>query len=205
MYGNVAEWTTDKMTCENQYVCAADPTASFYSYDFIPGGAVNSYAFDYKSGPYNDANGDGNADTTGVTKDTFLTSWTFSRGDFSNSKFSYPLGLPISGNITAAYSTSPSLDWMLEIGPSSGIVPDDLHEDGMIINGANIYALTAGQRSGAFAVGGSYLSGQRSGRFTSELIPTPTIRPDVGFRCIIPIDSTSGYPNAVTSGHTYPY
>jgi hypothetical protein len=208
LYGNVAEWTTDKMKCASQYVCTSDTMSASYS-DYMFGTTLTTptptpYAFDYLSGPYYDANGDGIADnTTGPPYDAFLTEWTYSAGSFNASKFSYPVGLPINGDIATAYPLDPALDFVLEMGPSSGIVPEDLHEDGIIVNGATVYASST--KIGSFAVGGSYLSGQRAGRFTSELIPETTSRVDVGFRCIIPIDSTSGYPSSAASGHTYPY
>ncbi|MBY0414488.1 MAG: hypothetical protein K2Q18_09995, partial [Bdellovibrionales bacterium] len=51
-----------------------------------------------------------------------------------------------------------------------------------------------------FSVGGSYLSGSKAGRFTSDLYPLATTRKDVGMRCIIPI---TAYPS--DSKHTYNY
>jgi hypothetical protein len=195
IYGNVAEWTTDKMDCTSPYVCtSAGTTASYSTYDF---GTSNFYAFDYKSGPYNDSNGDG---LVGAG-DSFLTSWTYSSASFNANKFSYPIGLPINGDIDNSYASSPALDWILDIGPSSGIIQEDLHEDGMIVNGAAVNAGTS--KKGSFAVGGSYTNGQMSGRFTAELIPDAVSRKDVGMRCIVPISSTTGYP--ADAAHVYPY
>lgn len=200
VYGNVAEWTTDRMTCASQFVCTSSGTgSSFSSYLFDGPGVDDYYAFDYKSGPYNDANGDGIADALGSPKDTFLTSWTYSSDSFNATKFSYPIGLPINADIENSYAGSAALDWILDIGPSSGIEHEDLHEDGMIVNGLSTFTLGAGS-AGSFAVGGSYLSGQMSGRFTAELIHSTLARPDVGARCIIPVSS---YP--VDADHTYSY
>lgn len=197
VYGNVAEWTTDKMDCTNPYVCTSQGMAASYSSFKFGIGASDVYAFDYRSGPYNDSSGDG---LVGAG-DSFLTSWTYSSGSFSASKFSYPLGLPINGDIDNSYALIPALDWILDIGPSSGIIPEDLHEDGMVVNGAAVNAV--GTKIGSFAVGGSYTSGQMSGRFTSELIPESVSRKDVGLRCVIPISSTTGYP--ADTAHVYPY
>ena len=92
---------------------------------------------------------------------------------------------------------SPALPYLLDIGPTSGITTSQLHEDGIIVNA--VASETAG-----WAQGGSYLSGSVSGRFSSELIPdTSSTRPDVGFRCYIPIDKTNYPPD--TGRHTYSY
>jgi hypothetical protein len=53
----------------------------------------------------------------------------------------------------------------------------------------------AGVNTGFFAVGGSYLSGLRSGRFTMELIPaSASVRKDVGFRCVVPVSTYTTDP-----------
>lgn len=132
--------------------------------------------------------------------DSHLTNWTFGDQFFGASYFNYPLGLPLSSNINQA-TYSAYLDWILAIGPSSGITTNKLHEDGIIVNGS-----TGASKS--FAVGGSYLSGNRAGRFSSELIDdTVSTRPDVGFRCIIPInpaDMGNGGDYPVDANYTYP-
>lgn len=193
LYGNVAEWTTDKMTCSAGYVCTANNDASYYSYVF---GGADRYAFDLKSGPYNDADGSG---TTAGT-DAFLTSWTFTDELFSAGKFSYPIGLPINVDVETAFPTATGLDWFLDIGPSSGITTNKLHEDGIIVNSEDVNA--GGTQVGAFAVGGSYLSGNIAGRFSSELIPAADSGADIGLRCIVPI-AEGDYPT--DPDHTYPY
>lgn len=196
LYGNVAEWTTDKMSCASGFSCIADITASYYGYVF---GGADRYAFDLKSGPYNDADGSGTANVT----DAFLTSWTFTDELFSAGKFSYPIGLPINVDIESVFPTSTALDWLLDIGPSSGITTNKLHEDGIIVNGEAVNDTTPNAtQTGAFAVGGSYLSGNLAGRFSSELVPLVESGSDIGLRCIVPIDDAD-YPT--DSKHTYPY
>lgn len=192
LYGNVAEWTTDQMNCASPYVCSAVAGSSYAGYDFDTGTAgTQAYGFDYASGPYNDA--DGSGDTTGT--DAHLTQWTFADQLFNATKFSFPLALPINSDIEDHYATTPALDWILNIGPSSGITTNKLHEDGIIVNGS-----TGGTKS--FAVGGSYLSGNMAGRYTSELILSTASRSDVGLRCIVPIQKAD-YPGDFK--HTYPY
>lgn len=193
LYGNVAEWVQDQMTCEGvTFTCSADNTASFYAYDFDPGAGVARYGFNLQTGPFNDVNASGTANAG----DGFLSEWTFSDELFSAGKFSYPTGMPFFTDIASdpTVGTSPAIDYLLDIGPSSGITTSRLHEDGIIVNGA--------VGTGAFAVGGSYLSGNRTGRFSAELIPDANKRSDVGLRCIIPIVKTK-YP--ADPQHTYSY
>jgi hypothetical protein len=200
VYGNIAEWVTDKMTCSgvaNNYTCTASGTTDLATYDFDTAGSTGiMYGFDMVTGPYNDASGDSIAGSG----DAFLTNWDFRDELYGAGKFSFPMGMPINIDIatanTSILTAALSLPYLLDIGPSSGITTDQLHEDGIIINGA------AGI-TGSFAQGGSYLSGNRVGRYSSELISDTIInRPDVGFRCYIPIDKAN-FP--VDTVHTYPY
>jgi hypothetical protein len=102
--------------------------------------------------------------------------------------------MPVLDSIdTTTYSAY--LDWILSIGPSNGITTNKLHEDGIIIN-------ASASAAKSFAVGGSYLSGNRAGRYSSELIENSVQRADVGFRCLVPIQKTD-YP--VDTSHIYPY
>ncbi len=118
--------------------------------------------------------------TFSTIDDTYLKKWTFSEQFFGANYFNYPLGLPLSNKIKAS-DFSAFFDWILPIGPTKGITDDQLHDDGIIVNGSS-------NSSKTFAVGGSYKSGKMSGRYSSELInDTVNNRPDVGFRCIIPI------------------
>jgi hypothetical protein len=105
--------------------------------------------------------------------------------------------------LNTAYTapTVAGVDFILDIGSSNGITYSQLHGDGMIINGDDVYA--GSSHIGGFAVGGSYLSGSRSGRYTTELVPEADTRPDVGFRCIMPIDSTKY--DTTDPFHTYSY
>jgi len=203
LYGNVAEWTQDQIICgatvpmgtanectaiTYDQVLTPNLASSFSMNDF----AGEAYAFNTKSGPYNDINGSNTVDAA----DGVMGQWAFEDQFFGASKFSSPLALPISSAV--AYPGEDLLDFILDIGPSSGISTNKLHKDGFIINNATLANSTA-----SFAVGGSYLSGNLAGRYTSELIESTLVRPDVGFRCILPIDSTTGYP--ADTQHTYQY
>lgn len=200
VYGNVAEWVKDKMTCNgapSAFVCKTNAGTSLGDYNF-GGGA--KYGFDFVTGPYSDANGDSIAGAG----DAFLTNWIFRDRLFTAGKFSFPVGMPININIGTSLPTSPSLPYLLDIGPTAGITNNQLHEDGITINGAAVNnAATNPTQTGSFAQGGSYLSGNLSGRYSSELVPDSVVRSDIGFRCYIPVDKTN-FP-ADTARHNYPY
>lgn len=204
IYGNVAEWVLDTMSCPNaaNFVCSMTSSTDLGNYnftaeDYSAGVATDHYRFDLSTGPFAD-DGSG-APSAG---DSYLTEWDFKDELFNAGKFNFPMGMPINVDIGTAFSGKTFLNYLLDVGLTSGLTPNQLHEDGIIVNGAVINA-TAG-KTGSFAQGGSYLSGNRAGRYTSELVPdSVTNRPDVGFRCYIPIDK-GDYP--VDSGrHTYSY
>ncbi len=190
VYGNVAEWVKDQMNCTPINFTCVSKAGTELHYDF--GGGIY-YGFDLYTGPYNDAS----ADSTAGPGDGYLTQWDFRDELFGAGKFSFPVGMPIYSDIATTVVSSPALSYILDIGPTSGITTNQLHEDGITLNTANING------DGAFAVGGSYLSGSRSGRFSSELLPTSTNnRVDIGFRCIVPI-LKDNYP--ADSRHLYSY
>jgi hypothetical protein len=200
IYGNVAEWTTDKMNCATK-VCT--PTiASSTSFDFYtPTPGTHMYAFDLETGPYSDTNNSGHTqawDTLNgvVLLDDYISSWTLADEFHEAGKFALPTGMPISNNITTTslVQDSEAVPFMLDIGPSSGITSSKLHDDGFILNGVD------GQ--GSLVVGGSFASGARSGRWTTELVPDAGYADDIGFRCVVPILKTS-YP--ADTAHVYPY
>lgn len=269
VYGNVAEWTKDKMTCDTStYVCAASSGTSLY-YDFYDGTTGNAYdsiyAFDLIIGPHNDSNGSGvGGDTFSGLTDSFLTEWDLADENFDATKFNFALGMPLytnmldvvgcnytkysagtcrNGNLGCVGSGDPSgvsltgvvngnvyLDlsskkcytraggvwgetafstptaagrnYVLDIGSSSGITYAELHGDGMIVNGQDVYGADASHQGG-LVVGGSYLSGARSGRYTTELLSITNKSPDVGFRCIMPIDKTKY--DTTDPFHSYSY
>lgn len=269
VYGNVAEWTKDKMTCNTStYVCAANSGTSLY-YDFYDGTTGNAYdsiySFDLIVGPYNDSNGSGvGGDTFSALTDSFLTEWDLADENFDATKYNFALGMPLytnmldvvgcnytkysagtcrNGNLGCVGSGDPSgvalsgvtngdiyldlsskkcytraggvwgetafstptaagTNYVLDIGSSSGITYAELHGDGMIVNGQDVYDADLSHQGG-LVVGGSYLSGARSGRYTTELLTIKNKSPDVGFRCIMPIDKTKY--DTTDPFHTYSY
>jgi hypothetical protein len=142
----------------------------------------------------------------GSGNDAYLTNWDYSDRLYGAGNFSFPLGLPIhtdilnvTTNISAWSTTNGLTPTLLDIGV--GITAAQLHGDGIIVNAAAVDAV--GGKTGNLAVGGSYLSGARAGRFTMELIPTTiSNRNDVGFRCIIPVAKAKYLTD---TKHTYGY
>lgn len=199
VYGNVAEWVKDGMDCSDPTkICTANAGTDLGDYDFS--GSSDFYAFDLSTGPFNDSN----VATVGPdAADSYLTEWDFRDELFSAGKFNFPLGMPINVDIgsVGAFNGKAFLNYLLDIGPTNGITTNQLHEDGIIVNGTAVNA--GATKKGSFAQGGSYLSGNRAGRYTSELVPDADLRSDVGFRCYIPIDKTN-YP-ADAGRHTYSY
>ncbi len=199
VYGNVAEWTTDKMQCTAaDKTCTSQALGSSYStYDF---GTNVFYGFDLVTGPFNDSD----AITPGPNAlDSYLTNWIFADELYEAGKFSFPLGLPMNVDIDNAVTVTntTALDYLLDIGPSSGILSTKLHEDVITVNGQ---ATNAASGVGAWAVGGSYLSGSGAGRFSMELIETAKSRSDVGMRCLMPV-RLGDYPADTTSQYNYSY
>jgi hypothetical protein len=191
VFGNVAEWTTDTMTCAGK-VCTPDAGTSM-RYDFDPNGTTHNYAFDLVTGPYYDTDND---TVTGSAGDLYIVDWTLADEMYESGKFTFPTGMPISNNIstTPLVEDSPAIPFLQDIGPSSGITSSKLHDDGFILNGMD--------GTGSLVVGGSFASGARSGRWTTELIPTATFGTDIGFRCVVPVPKTT-YP--ADTAHVYPY
>jgi hypothetical protein len=203
VYGNVSEWVQDKMTCNPNNTCSTNAGTDLGNYNFDTSNAFSYiFGFDKLTGPYNDADADG---AVGIGGDLFLTNWDFRDELYGAGKFSFPVGMPINVDIATAgignLANSGALPFLLDIGPTSGITTSQLHEDGIIVNGAVVYA--GATKQGSFSQGGSYLSGNRSGRFSSELVSDAFVGADLGFRCYIPIDKTN-FP-ADTGRHTYSY
>ncbi|MDD4974188.1 MAG: hypothetical protein PHY93_07535 [Bacteriovorax sp.] len=208
--------TVSLILAANNYVCSTNSGTDLGNYDINNGvynaAATDRYKFDLSTGPYNDID----ASSSPSSGDGFLTNWTFRDELFGAGKFSFPVGMPINIDIATKFPLAPTLTSFLDIGPTAGITSSQLHEDGIIVNGAatnNIFTvndlgnpnhyLPNPTQQGSFVQGGSYLSGNRSGRYSSELVPDATVGPDIGFRCYIPID-TANFP-ADVGRHIYSY
>lgn len=137
VYGNIAEWVKDSMTCDtNTNTCAADAGTDLGDYDFDTSAGLGvNYGFDLITGPYNDVN----ADSATGSGDALLTEWIFRDELFGAGKFNFPMGMPMNVDIgtgTSPISGSTAIPFLLDIGPTAGITSGQLHEDGIVVNGA---------------------------------------------------------------------
>ena len=124
-----------------------------------------------------------------------LTDWTIDLEMHSATRFLLPVGLPVHERFITQYPNDPMKNYVLQIGPTSGISTAKLHEDEFVFNTSALYAAGNTGAFGGFANGGSYLSGSGAGQWYLETVPlnlnlSTNRRPDLGFRCVYPI---SGY------------
>lgn len=197
MVGNVAEWTLDRITCDNLSSCSGvittDPEALAGSTnDFRPVGGTDTYTLWQNNGvlgPCVDANSDDICDSA-------LDSWAIEDERYGAGRFFLPLGIPAHVDIPTSIPTSATLPFALEIGPTSGITANQLHDDTITYNSQNIYA--EGSACGGFATGGQYTAGAGAGIYNFEILPCSNTAygyltiGDVSFR------SLSATPSAVT-------
>lgn len=169
VYGNVAEWVTETMTC-TAGVCLGDIPSNFDITNMsVSRPLLMQYGFDGEIGPCRDVDADGTCDTS-------LTSWLIQDKSFNANFFSFPMGLPIHRDFVFDFPLDPISVSSLEIGPTSGITNAQLKRDSFIINSDVIEApsMPASNRGG-FAVGGGYLSADAAGRYTFELVPDAVV------------------------------
>lgn len=169
VYGNVAEWVTETMSC-TAGVCTGQTPSNFDitgMSQFLP--LVTEYGFDGVIGPCRDVDADGTCDSS-------ITSWLIQDKNFNANFFSFPMGLPIHRDFVFDFPSDPIAMSSLEIGPTSGITNAQLKRDAFIVNSDVIEApSTPASNTGGLAVGGGYLSGDASGRYTFELVPDAVV------------------------------
>lgn len=169
VYGNVAEWVTETMTCSGG-ICIGDTPSNFDISGmslFLP--FITEYGLDGEIGPCRDFDSDGTCDTS-------LTSWLIQDKNFNANFFTFPMGLPIHRDFVFNFPSDPIASSSLEIGPTSGITNAQLKRDAFIINSDAIEApSTPASNRGGLVVGGGYLSGDASGRYSFELVPDAVV------------------------------
>ncbi len=175
--GNVKEWVNAIIDCDDgtnglstcRSVTGADGTAGGHL--IVNSASVTGYsnfALDGVFGPCRDTLSDG-------TCNSFLDKWLIDEERYSAGRWFVPLGLPAHTNypIDNPFLSDISGDaispYMFEIGPTSGITSQQLHNDAMTINSHYIFAEATGE--GSMATGGSYLNGQEAGVYSFELLP----------------------------------
>ena len=211
--GNVAEWLAERVFCENfecEGVTDTDLLAiSATTNDFIPGKARAGVPDPWNRWDLNGLTGPC-AETLGVC-DRFFNPWTISEENFSSSKFSIPMGLPIDSDSNpytgtpVDFSVSDVVPYFVEIAPSNGITEADLHDDTIDIQNRLIEREASG--CGGFLAGGDYGNGGDAGQWHFSIIPCSdrgdkdrdadwaTESSKVGFRCLyrIPTGGILGY------------
>ena len=205
--GNVTEWTHDRMACgvtglssfcqsiingDGQYIGTAEDDLNLSS------GAVgfySQYMLNGFIGPCIDADSDGNCDD-------YLQEWIFDQKSNGASRFSIPMGLPLTTEFITANPGQFINSFFEQIGISSGITATQLHDDSIIVNqelidGTGNPSNDSGGGTGfaGFVTGGSYTKGNGSGTYHLEMVPMldPALnrRSDIGFRCVSPVPSSS--------------
>lgn len=168
--GNVAEWAIDRLTCDNLSTClgriSTDGVALAGSTnDFRPGDGTDPYvrwANNGILGPCVDSNSDDICDT-------YLDTWALEDERYGAGRMFIPMGIPGHTDLPTSAPTSEVLPYALEIGPTSGITANQLHDDTVTYNSHHIFSETAA--CGGFASGGQYTAGAGAGVYNFELLP----------------------------------
>ncbi|MFT6071272.1 MAG: hypothetical protein ACJAT2_000454 [Bacteriovoracaceae bacterium] len=120
------------------------------------------YLLDGAIGPCVDSNSDDACDGG-------IDSWALEDERNSAGRFVIPMGLPVVTDFNSNFSSSNILDFLFEIGPTSGITSTQLRDDIVNFDTATIAAEATG--CGGMATGGSYLDGTGAGVYALELLP----------------------------------
>lgn len=182
--GNVAEWTTTSMA----YDGIAANANSFNTFNFNSSveaasyfNTANVFGFDFQSGPCLDV------DSNSVCDDGLMTSWLIEdTATYSSTRFNLVTGMPISSNFEIVQVGDIAIPFLLDIGPSSGVTNDQLHDDTIITNMSAFDGVGAGA-TGAIATGGGYTTGMGAGTYNAEFLIDAATRSDIGMRCIIKV------------------
>lgn len=183
VYGNVSEWVKDDFQWSGTNYIQSNSTGLQFDYDGSGGGAATApYRFDYLIGPCNDSDTSGSC----TSADTMPTSeWDISERNFGATLLALPVALPFSEQykIIAPYPTSTLIPYLLDIGKASGgISSAALHSDRFIMN-----TNTLGAGGVTMSTGGSYSSGNTSGRYSFKLHQSTEKSAEIGFRCVSPL------------------
>lgn len=120
------------------------------------------YLLDGAVGPCVDSNSDDACDGG-------IDFWALEDERNSAGRFIIPMGLPVVTDFNSNFPSSNILDFLFEIGPTSGITSTQLRDDVVNFDTATIAAEATG--CGGMATGGSYLDGTGAGVYALELLP----------------------------------
>jgi len=161
--GNVAEFTNDTIDCTTA------PCKGVGTGDYIPDtttitDSYPGFQLDGDFGPCVDVAGDGSCDN-------ILDQWTISTQLYDSIRFSLPMGLPVHTKLSLfSYPSSNVANYVLDIGPSNGILSTALHDDMYKFNLP--YIFTSDFKIGNIVGGGSYLDGLGAGIYYLGLKPS---------------------------------
>ncbi|NBV32052.1 MAG: hypothetical protein EBR93_05910, partial [Bacteroidetes bacterium] len=183
--GNVAEYTVDRIDCDGGNssglsTCSAATrvdggTSLTYTVatNNVTPPAWTAFAINSTTGPCRDTDSDGECDA-------YIDKWILDEERYSAGRFFIPMGLPVHVNYNSTFSTDAIIDYTItggnfnflsEIGPSSGILSDRLHDDVFAPNTHYLYATRTNAGFGGMTTGGSYLSGSGAGVWAAEFVP----------------------------------
>ncbi len=183
--GNVAEFTVDRIDChisanDGLSTCdsinGADGALSLtytQATDNVATPAWDRFRINSEIGPCRDTDSDGECDA-------YIDKWILDEERYSAGRFFVPMGLPVHVNYNSTNSgdsiisylyNSVNYNFLSEIGPSSGILADKLHDDVFAPNTHHLFATRTNVGHGVMTAGGSYLSGSGAGVWTAEFIP----------------------------------
>ena len=147
------------------------------------------------SGPVADNNDDG----TFWDSDENLDSWVIDTEANKSNHIFIPYGLPVV-NDYATGLTEPDSAFAFEIGPTSGITSEQLHDDEWIYNTEFNFNARPDNTIAYITGGGSYEHGSGAGVWFMEWLNETDARSDVGFRCIFRLYEENYFENQMGSG-----
>ncbi len=167
--GNVSEWSSDRITCslsECDSVISGNSLSltNLTTNDFRPGTGSDDFSrwnLDGETGPC--------ASSNGTDCDGILLNWIISDENYGAGSFFVPMGLPAYTDFLIDNPDSVVIPYMLEIGPTSGILSANLHQDKATINSHHILAESS--RCGAISSGGNYRDENAAGIWNLSIKP----------------------------------
>ena len=166
LIGNVREWSDEQFTCTLS--CKGSVTNTGVYRGPISGSSPPLMAPPYVF--------DGTAGNRGPLVSIF--SWIIAEEDNSTTFFDFPVALPLNQNV---------IDFVFEIGQTSGITASQLHSDTFTVTEAT----SVGAVSAGLLYGGSHGDSTGAGRYYGSLEHSETADVQTGFRCFYPISPSS--------------
>ncbi len=148
--------------------------------------------------PDDDDNGNCWLNADGTTKEN-LDSWVIDTEAYDSNHIFIPYGLPVVNDYATGLS-EPESAFTFEIGPTSGITSEQLHDDEWIFNTDENINNSVGKVDAFFTGGGSYEHGSGAGVWFMEWLNPTDARSDVGFRCIYRVYEENYFENQMGSG-----